>query len=323
MSEPAWRPTASLKTLRQRARVLAALRGFFAARGVLEVETPILGQTATPERHIVSFVLNTDEGPRFLHSSPEFAMKRLLAAGSQDIYQIGKVFRAGEIGTRHNPEFTLVEWYRVGLGLADLMAETVDLVGCAADCLGCARPPTRRLSYRQAFQTSLGLDPFLTDTTSLVAVANRQGLAVQGELDREAWLDILLEHCVIPQWPADALTLLSDYPPARAALARLRQDAEGQWVAARFELYWGDHELANGFHELCDAPEQAGRFAADRRARAALGLPTPPSDERFLAALGHGLPDCAGVALGLDRLLMVLLGHEDIAATLTFPWARA
>lgn len=318
----AWRPGADLPMLRLRARTLDRVRAFFAGRGVLEVETPALSAAATTDPHIESFATayrgpGRAPAPLYLHTSPEFPMKRLLAAGSGPIYQICKVFRQGECGRLHNPEFTLLEWYRPGFDHRRLMDEVEALV---LPILG--RPAAERLSYAEAFARHLDLDPHRADAATLAACAARHGIAVDGlGADRDGWLALLLTHLVEPHLGRGRPTFLYDYPASQAALARVR--AGEPPLAERFELYVDGVELANGFHELADAAEQRRRFAADREARRAAGLPLVPMDEHLLAALAHGLPDCAGVALGFDRLLMLAAGVEEIGRVVAFPIDRA
>ncbi len=323
MTPPTWQPRAGWAALRLRARLLAAIRAFFAARGLWEVETPLLGQATVPTPQIPSLVVGTATRPRYLQPSPEFAMKRLLAAGSGSIYQIAKAFRAAERGTLHNPEFTLVEWYRLGMDHYALMEEVLALLRQLAACAQRSLPSVERCSYRSAFYQALGCDPWQATTAELAELARRHDLPVTGELDRDAWLDWLLSACVVPQWPAERLTLLYDYPASAAALARIVADETGMPAAARFEVYWGQYELANGYHELTDAAEQERRFEAERAEREHHGQAAVPLDRQLLAALHHGLPDCAGVALGLDRLLMALLDCSHIDEVLAFPWERA
>jgi len=315
-----WRPSASLDTLRLRARLLAQTRAFFHARDVWEVETPLLSQAATPDPHIHSVAVSTPAGvkARYLHSSPEFPMKRLLAAGSGSIYQICKVFREGEAGRRHNPEFTLLEWYRTGFDYHALMDEVDmlvrELVGGRLLLID-----TQFFSYQEALQRFAGLDPLNTDVDALQDCARRHKVDVPalGD-DRDAWLDLLMSHVVEPALPHDCPVFIYDYPASQAALARTRGE-----LAERFELYLNGMELANGFHELTDADEQRRRFEAENQRRTQAGLPIMPLDEHLLAALDQGLPDCAGVALGLDRLLMLIAGQPQIAAVLAFDSERA
>lgn len=322
-----WRPSASLSALRLRAELLARTRAFFAARDVLEVETPVLSAAAVSEPAIESFETRY-QGPGapagrtlYLQTSPEFHMKRLLAAGSGAIYQIARVFRQGEAGRRHNPEFSLVEWYRPGFDMEALMDEVEALV------LELLRPrgpaPATRLSYRDAFLRYAGIDPLTADMHALRACAAQRGLTavgLDGE-DRDAWLDLLLTHCVEPALAPHGLVFIHDYPASQAALARLHPDAPD--VAARFELYYAGIELANGFEELVDAEEQRGRFERDLALRAARGQPTGPLDEHLLAALAAGLPACAGVAVGFDRVVMAAADAEHLAQVMAFPLTRA
>lgn len=318
MSED-WRPTATLPVLRARAATLAAVRAFFAERGVLEVETPQVSRAAPTDPALDSLGVATTGAPRFLHTSPEFPMKRLLCTGSGDIYQIARVFRAGEAGRFHNPEFTLLEWYRIGFDAGRLMDEVEALVRTLA---GESDPGgAERLTYAEVFLRHAGLDPLRADETALAACAAAHGIDLTGSLDRDGWLDLLMSQVVAPAFPAGRLTFIHDYPASQAALARLRPGDPP--VAERFELYWGSLELANGFHELTDAREQARRFEGDLEKRKARGLAPVPVDGRLLAALEAGLPDCAGVALGVDRLLMCITGSSHIREVLAFPWEEA
>ncbi|OBS10445.1 EF-P lysine aminoacylase EpmA [Acidihalobacter prosperus] len=317
-----WEPSAEREALVQRARLLAAVRAYFAAHGALEVETPVLSAAATTDPMIESFAVSDGGAARYLQTSPEFPMKRLLAAGSGDIYQICRVFRAGEQGRYHNPEFTLLEWYRLGWDDTRLADEVAALIGVVADALGVASSfEVARLTYAQAFDACLGLDPHRASTADLAATAAAAGVRPDVPLPRDAWLDLLVGAVVAPAFPETRLTVLTDYPASQAALARVH--AGDPPVAARFEVFAGALELANGFHELTDAAEQARRFDADVQARAGAGAPVRPPDRRLIAALAAGLPDCAGVALGLDRLLMWLSGRERLADVIAFDWSRA
>ena len=321
-----WRPTATAQALRLRARLNACIRGFFAERGVLEVETPILSDAGNTEPRITAFA-TVYSGPadggaaqRFLRSSPEYPLKRLLAAGMGDCYELGRVFRNGEAGRRHNPEFTMLEWYRVGWDHHRLMGEVADLVVAALGLVE-RRCRVRRIAYRALFRDVLGLDPFTAPLESLQQAMAGHEVSAEG-LRRDDWLDLLLTHRLQPGFPEDQLLLLHDFPPSQCALARI----SGSGVdahAERFEAFLGPLELANGYHELADAAEQRARFEADNRLRQELQLPVLPLDQRLLAALAHGLPDCAGVALGVDRLLSALLGGAPLAELLAFPAARA
>ncbi len=323
MSEAAWRPTAGSAALRARARMLAAARNFFAERGVLEVETPALSAAGTTDPQIES-VTATVRGaarPWYLATSPEFAMKRLLAAGSGDIYQICRVFRDGELGRWHNPEFTLIEWYRVGYDDDALMRETEALV---ATLLAPARrlAPAARLTYAEALRLHAGVDAWDDDEATLAQAAVRLGVECGAALDRDARLDLLMGLVVGPRLGrGERPTFICDYPPSQASLARLRPGPPA--VAARFELYLDGVELANGFHELTSATEQRARFEADNRLRRSRGQPEVPIDERLLAALAAGMPDSAGVALGFDRLVALGAGAGSLAEVMAFPAGSA
>lgn len=314
-----WRPSASLETLKARAELYGSVRAFFAARGVLEVDTPVLSAHATVDRHIESFAV---PGSGWLQTSPEFAMKRLLCAGAGAIFQIAPVFRREEQGRHHNPEFRLLEWYRPGWDHELLMDEVEELMH-ALD-IGAHRS-FRRMSYREAFAEYAGFDPAFEPVAALGAraAAGEVPMLELGveESDRDAWLDLWMSHRVGPRLGRDAPVFLFDFPASQAALARVRH--EDPPVAERFELFWQGLELANGFHELADAAEQRRRFESDQAWRAAEARSVPSYDRHLIDALQAGLPDCAGVALGLDRVLMLKLGLRDIAATMAFDSARA
>lgn len=311
--------------LRLRARLRSRIRRFFEQRGVLEVDTPTLSAAAPTDPHIHSLVTRVDgcREPRFLQTSPEFPMKRLLAAGTGDCWQLARVFRDGERGRLHVPEFDLLEWYRTGFDHHALMDEVEALVQSAAGD-DCAVPAAQRWSYREAFLLHADVDPLEADTATLVECARAHGLgdvAGLGEDDRDGWLDRLLTGCVLPSIATDGPVFIHAWPASQAALARLEPDDPR--VARRFELYWRGIELANGFHELADADEQRRRFDADLARRREVGPDEPPIDERLLAALAEGLPDCAGVALGFDRLCLCIAGFDDLDAVLPFPPERA
>lgn len=307
-----------LGPLRQRAALYRLVRDFFAARGVLEVETPILSVAGNTDPAIDGFVARPaerpDGEPYWLRTSPEYPLKRLLAAGLGDCYELGRVFRAGESGRRHHPEFTMLEWYRVGWDHLRLADEVVELVGLALGSVGRAMPVCR-ISYRALFRDVTGLDPFTAGDAELEAAL--EPFDVRGTLDRDDRLNLLLTHVVEPALPAERITVVHGFPPSQAALARIGPGGEdGLPEAKRFEVWIGRMELANGYHELADAAEQRARFERDLARRRARGRALPPIDERLLAALEAGLPDCAGVALGVDRLLMAMLGRERIDAVL-------
>ena len=303
---------ASLKTLRQRAAMLAAVRGFFAARGVLEVETPGLssaGVTDPAIESIAASVRSLGSRKHYLQTSPEFAMKRLLAAGATAIYQITKAFRGGgEIGPRHNPEFTIVEWYRVGDDYAAGMQLLSDL---AEATLGCG--PAERVTYREAFRQHAGIDPF-----GPFAIEQEVHLPAD---DRDLYLDFLLTTRIEEKLGRARPVILHDYPANQAALARICPGDPP--VAERFELYVHGVELANGYHELLEAAVLRERNQANNALRASDGKYTLPAESRLLAAMDHGLPACSGCALGFDRLVMVATGATTIQEVLAFPIDRA
>jgi lysyl-tRNA synthetase class 2 len=311
-----WRPTATLNALQRRAALLAAAREFFAGRGVLEVETPILSSAAVSDPQIESLATRVAgmAARSYLCTSPEYAMKRLLAAGSGDIYQICKVFRDAERGRWHNPEFTLIEWYRLGHDDAALMTEVEALVGCL---LAPRRlEPAERLSYSAALQRHAGVDAHAASDGDLAESARRHGVVCDAELDRDAKLDLLMGLVVGPRLGLDRPCFICDYPASQAALARLKPGLPP--VAARFELYLNGVELANGFHELVNAGEQRARFGQDLALRRERGQTESPLDEHLLAALAAGMPDCAGVALGFDRLVAIALGAAQLADAMAF-----
>ncbi len=314
-----WRPSCDLETARLRARMLAAAREFFAARQVLEVETPVLARAAVSDPHIESIAATLGKDAArlmYLRTSPEFCMKRLLAAGWPDIYELGKVFRGSEAGARHQPEFTMAEWYRLGFGLGDIVRDTLEFITALLDARRLSGP-AETIDYREAFQRYAGID---TDAAPIRALAEAgradDRLAAALGDERDAWLDLVLATRIAPRFPADRLTVLRHYPRSQAALARLCPDDAA--VADRFEVFYGELELANGFVELQDAGEQSARFDADQARRRQAGLPVRPRDERLLAALAHGLPACAGVAVGFDRLVMINAMANDIRRVQTF-----
>ncbi|MBP5980454.1 MAG: EF-P lysine aminoacylase GenX [Halomonas sp.] len=317
-----WRPSAEITTLRERARLLASVRAFFAKRNVLEVETPVLGQGGSTDVHLVSLVTQarTDKGQRrlWLQTSPEFHMKRLLAAGSGPIYQLARSFRDGEVGSRHNIEFTMLEWYRPGFALGELIDETTNLV---MTLLPSFAGPVVHYRYRELFHTYLAVDPFTTSLEKLRALASERGQMPAGALaneGRDTCLDLLMSMVIEPQLGQNELSVVLEYPASQAALARRHQDADGEWVASRFELYLNGIELANGYQELTDAAEQRARFSEDNAERRRLGLTDVDIDEHLLAALEYGMPEGAGVALGIDRLIQLALGKARLEDVLAF-----
>lgn len=313
-----WRPSASRLAIEARATLLADIRSFFAKRKVLEVETPILSGAGNTDPNITGMKIDS-RVPKFLRTSPEYPMKRLLAAGLQDIYEMGRVFRAGESGGWHNPEFTLLEWYRKGRNYLELADEVVELVRqCARGRLD--NWEVRHHTYRELFLNHTGLDTDLADDTEWAVLAHERGIRA-GPLDAQQWQDLILTHIIQPAFDPESITIIYDYPPEQAALARIRRDE--RTVAERFEVYLGTIELANGYQELGDASEQLLRFERDQQVRKIHGEETPPIDQRLVAALHHGLPDCSGVALGVDRLLMRLMDLDSINAVIAFPQERA
>lgn len=320
-----WKASALPEALRQRAVVYRHIREFFHSRGVLEVETPVLSQAGNTDPNIASFHLEYS-GPstggsrrRWLRTSPEFPLKRLLAGGIGDCYEIGKVFRDGEFGRRHNPEFSMLEWYRVGWNHLQLAEEAVsllqDLFVSAGKLLR-----VRSIAYRDLFRETLGLDPLLADDSELAAAVSRHIRIKQEGLGRDDLLDLLLTHVIEPAFPDDQLTVIRDFPASQCALAKLRMDDVP--VAERFEIYLGATELANGYHELNDADEQRSRFENDLSRRLAGGSETPDLDERLLHSLAS-LPDCAGIAMGLDRLLLCLHGKTAMSEVIAFDFSSA
>ncbi|KTG29111.1 MAG: EF-P lysine aminoacylase GenX [Halomonas sp.] len=321
-----WQPTATIGTLRERARLIATVRAFFAARDIWEVETPVLGQGGSTDVHLVSLssLARTDKGQRklWLQTSPEFHMKRLLAADSGPIFQLAKSFRDGEVGARHNIEFTMLEWYRPGFTLAQLIEETTALV---EHVLPQSPGPVVYYRYRELFHRHLEVDPFTTSLVTLRSLAAERGnMSAQAlaEEGRDTCLDLLMGMVIEPTLGQQELSVVVDYPASQAALARRHQDADGEWVASRFELYLNGIELANGYDELTDAEEQRQRFDADNAERRRLGLPEVDVDAHLLAALEQGLPASSGVALGLDRLIQLALGKTRLEEVLAFSTAN-
>ncbi|MES9971724.1 MAG: EF-P lysine aminoacylase EpmA [Candidatus Thiodiazotropha sp.] len=321
-----WRPSASVEIIRARAEMLGGIRQYFDRLGVLEVETPICSRFAATDPAIESLTTRyTGPGAAggldlFLHTSPEFPMKRLLAAGCGPIFQICKVFRNAELGHRHHPEFSLLEWYRPGFDYHQLMDEVASLVNSLTE-----QPlQIEKLTYAEAFEGQLDLNPHTTPGDELRQCAIKQGIPGADQLaieESDAWLDLLLSHLIEPELGKTGMTFLYDYPASQAALARVRGGRLP--VAERFELYIRGIEIGNGFQELTDADQQRRRFSDDNRRRRESRQVEPPMDENLLAALMAGMPECAGIALGLDRLLMVLTDTRDLRQVVTFDLDRA
>ncbi|MHC9511262.1 EF-P lysine aminoacylase EpmA [Kangiella sp. M94] len=314
-----WKPSASLQNLKARAQLLSTVRSFFAAREVLEVDTPVLSHHGVTDRYMRSMTADVGFSAEksFLQTSPEYAMKRLLAAGYGSIYQICKAFRQDEVGNRHNPEFTMLEWYRLGFDHFQLMDEVFELV---TEVLG---PRQRQdLTYQQVFLDFLKIDPLTISNDELERFARSNLGSLPENLERDDFLSLLFEDKIEPRLGRDnSVCFIYDYPASQAALARISETDSR--VAHRFELYIEGVELANGFYELADSEQQLARFRADNLWRKSNSLPEIDIDQRFIAALEHGLPECSGVALGLDRLLMIKLNTKDIQDVIAFPWDRA
>lgn len=315
-----WQPTATFETLKARSAFLRSIRDFFESRDVIEVETPLLCSTGALDPY-----LNVISVPQsgYLQTSPEYAMKRLLAAGYGSMYQLGKAFRGEEYGRLHNPEFTMLEWYRVGFSHHELMDEIDALL---SNLLGA--PKAERLSYRDLFEKTLGLNPHTASIAHLKEVATAVNITLSPAslegLRRDDWLDLLMTHHLEPTLGLRCPIIIYDYPHTQAALAKLRQDHPHEPpVGERFELYIQGIELANGYHELTDSITQRLRFEEDMDRRAELGVQQMAIDSRLMQALEHGLPPCAGVALGVDRLFMLKMGLKSIQDVLAFPGTRA
>jgi len=304
-----WQPTASIETLKARAEVNAQIRDFFQQLDVMEVETPLLNSAPVADPNIDPVEVYGTAGidKLYLHTSPEYSMKRLLCAGSGDIYSLGKVFRAGEAGGRHNPEFTMLEWYRLGFDHFELMQEVADLL---VELLG--DYPQQSLSYLSAMVRYAQLDPFTATDEAIKA----KGIKLAGcdlELNRDGWLDIIMSHQVEKNLPAEQFTFIHSYPASQAALAKVNLDENGNKIAERFEVYFHGIELANGYHELTDVVEQKQRFGIEMSATGR------PQNVQLLSAMSEGgLPECAGVAMGIDRILMLQSGRSNISEVLSF-----
>ena len=331
MAEIHWQAKASNAVLIERALMLKNIRAFFDGRCVIEVETPLLSQYATTDPHLDSLQSRFREQTYYLNTSPEYAMKRLLAGLQKPVYQICKAFRDDELGTMHNPEFTLLEWYQPGYDMEQLMTEMAELIRylCGlSQTMVVKEPEFEFISYQQAFEAITGINPHNTSSRGChqFAVANKievpQGLGV-GDDELDDWLDWLLTQLVLPGFSKEHFTFMYGYPASQCALAKVETNDQQVSVARRFELFFGEIELANGFHELTDAEEQVRRFQAENKKRKRAGKEAINIDENFIAALTHGLPECSGVALGIDRLLMVLSGKAVIEQVLSFSWDNA
>lgn len=316
-----WRPTASDAARRARANLLARLREYFARAQVLEVETPILSAAGTTDPNIDSARVSCGAVSGYLHTSPEFAMKRLLADGCGDCYQIARVFRAGELGAWHNPEFTMLEWYRVGYSLDQIIDDTLAVLHTAFE----KEWPVQHWSFRDACLGFGNFDPFDPEVEQIQYALTTAGQALPIGLDAsqaDAWIDCAFSVLVAPRFASDEITVVSGYPPSQASLAKIASGPDG-YRALRAEVYVGELELGNGFEELTHAGEQRARFEREREQRLAVQQHAPPLDQNLIDAIQTGLPACSGMALGLDRVLMSALGLDRIDGVLNFPWGRA
>lgn len=327
MSPSQWQPSAAIASLKYRAEVLAKIRHFFSQADVLEVETPLMCQHTVTDVHLDPITAThptlKSEIPRYLQTSPEFAMKRLLAAGSGSIYQICKAFRADDAAVKHNPEFTMLEWYRIGFDHWQLIQEVDQL---CQQCFGF--PPAEIVSYRELFLQSVKVDLDVATEEELKRVASNY-LDVSGlqQMSRTDWFDLLMSACIEPSLgqKQDVVkpVFVVDYPKEQAALAKVYRDQSGVERAARFELFIGGIEMANGYWELTDFAEQQKRFSEDNEERARMGRPQRELDKHFADAMAHGLPECAGVAMGIDRMIMAAANLSNIKDTLSFSWDNA
>ena len=316
-----WQPGASLDTLRRRAAMLSCIREFFKQRSVLEVDVPVMGKSTVTDLNIDSIVTSVVSELGYLQTSPEYFMKRLLASGSGDIYFMGKAFRDGEIGVKHNPEFTMLEWYRCGWDDHQLISEVAELIRLLLGGEKDIAIDVSKLSYSDCFFERLGFDPHSADLEALQLLA--------ATLASDSWIDETRANCLdlifssqVEPYLSEGITIIYDYPECQAALAQISPNRAGQNVSRRFEAFVNGVEIANGYLELIDAGEQTVRLERDRKARERLKKPAVVVDQKFLAALHSGVPACAGVAIGLDRLLMGALGFDSIDQVLAFSWLR-
>lgn len=305
-----WQPTATWQTLTARAQMLAQIRQFFSARGVLEVDVPVMSLSCGSDINIESWQTVSAAASGFLLSSPEFYLKRVLAAYGQPIYSLGKAFRAEEAGSRHSPEFTMLEWYRPSFTLAQLQQEVADLVALFV------AGPARATTYRELFVEQLGVDPHQATLVELKQLADTHCHAAFESDDRAVWLDLLFSHLIEPELAGKVF--VSEFPAAQAALSEIEVDAYGNAVASRFELYVDGVELANAYVEELSAEKLRARFEQDQAVRLQRGQPVAPLDELFLQAMAAGMPESVGVALGVDRLLMVAGRLPNLASAMPF-----
>lgn len=319
-----WRPTAALEVLRQRGEILRRIRQFFDERGFLEVETPLLSGDSVIDRYLDPFEISADQTggrPMYLQTSPEFGMKRLLAAGIGNIYQITRAFRREEVGIHHNPEFTMLEWYEVGADYEMGMRRLAELAAYLFP-----GQEVRRSSFAEVLERHVGIDPWRAaddDLRKRIAIALSGDVADLATMDRDNLLNVAMAHLVQPHLGNGGPEIIYDWPASQAALARLRYIAEGVAVAERFELYVGGIELANGYHELLNAEELASRGDRNNADRVRHGKRALPKENRLIAAMRSGLPECSGTAVGVDRLVMAILGLAELRQVIPFPFERA
>ncbi len=311
-----WQASASVEVLKRRAEYLRSIRQFFDQRSVVEVDVPVLGARTVSDPHLSSLSLELNQRNYFLQTSPEFFLKRLLAHGCGSVYSMGKAFRQDEVGNRHNPEFTMLEWYRLGFDERQLAQEVVDLIKHLGE-----PKQVQFLSYAEAFEAHIGVNPHSASSEELESIGQQKLHVSWSNEPKNTWLDLLFSHLVEPNFD-DTLTVVSDFPASQCALAKLGENEEGLQVAKRFEVYWRGIELANGYLELTDANIQRERFEKDLDERHAMGVSAVELDEKFLMALEAGIPECAGVALGVDRLLMCLLNKKSITEVMPFSFER-
>ncbi len=317
-----WRPTTNQAVRQLRAQMNHDIRAFFHQRQVLEVETPALSQAGNTDPFIQSFQLfsatTTNITSKYLHTSPEYPMKRLLAAGSGDIYQICKVWREEEVGKNHNPEFTLLEWYRVGFSMQQLIQEISDLLHTLLPSL---EKNDKNISYQQLFLEKFDINPHIAKHADIVKCTNTFIPSLNtNDLDRQALLDALLTHCIEPDFKNDCLTFVYDYPASQSALAKIRQREDKSSVAMRFEVYLGQSELGNGYQEETSYQRNEDILQNENAQRRERNLEEVTQDKNFLAAAESGIPESAGVAIGLDRVLMAISGVDSIQKVINFPW---
>ena len=317
-----WQPSADIETLKKRARILQNIRAFFVEKNVLEIEVPTLTSASVTEVHIDSIPVELFSGQAYMQTSPEYPMKRLLAAGMGDCFYLGKVFRQGESGGRHNPEFTMLEWYRLGFGIEELSQEVISLVETLLD-VPCE---TQELTYAEAVSEYTGLGVFNSSIQDIKSVLHKYHIAIPDKImdDHDIYLDLLVSTLVFPKLRSltpdkKLITVINDYPISQAALAKIRMDEKGRKVAARFEVFVDGMEIANGYHEIQDAELLKKRFIRDNNRRKKLGKTEMPIDDYLLEAMHSGLPDCSGVALGVDRLMMLAMGKSTIQDVISFP----